>query len=272
MAAVVQPLPGSTFGPNLDLGGDTATRSSSPITYRTDSELVADSSHKRCTQLPERTSAMDKHTVRIGSAGCAATLLAGILLFGPLPVGAADAPARQSHAVTAVPKPGKSCPAKKLGKKAKDGKLTLVCKKVRSHDKWVISKTVAKKLSVAQVKKAFSTDITPAASALRTFEAKAEQYGTSITPAEAASISAPLAAAANKLDSELDALNATGTVETDIHTYVAEDTVIVGLLQQAGSQTSLTFSTWGKTLLKDAKLLRSDGDVLRSALGLPPAP
>ncbi len=215
---------------------------------------------------------MDKHTMRFGSAGCAATLLAGILLFGPLPVGAADAQASPAHAVTAVPKPGKSCPAKKLGKKAKDGKLSLVCKKVHSHDKWVISKTVAKKLSVAQVKKAFSTDIAPAGSALTTFEAKAEQYGTSITPAEAESISAPLAVAASKLDSELDALNATGTVETDIHAYVAEDTVIVGLLQQAGSQTSLTLPTWGRTLLKDARLLKSDGAVLRSALGLPPAP
>jgi hypothetical protein len=215
---------------------------------------------------------MDKHTVRIGSAGCAATVLAGILLFGPLPVGAAEAQARPSHAVTAVPKPGKSCPAKKLGNKAKDGKLTLVCKKVHSHDKWVISKIVVKTLSVAQVKKAFSTDVAPAASDLKTFEAKAEQYGTSITPAEAESISAPLVVAANKLDSELDALNATGTVETDIHTYVAEDTVIVGVLQQAGSQTSLTLPAWGRTLLKDGRLLKSDGDVLRSALGLPPSP
>jgi hypothetical protein len=32
VVAVVQPLPGSTFGPNLDLGGDTATRSSPSIT------------------------------------------------------------------------------------------------------------------------------------------------------------------------------------------------------------------------------------------------
>ena len=215
---------------------------------------------------------MAKHTMRLGLMGCTVTLLAGMSLVGSLSVATSGAQERLSRSLTELPKPGKSCPAKKLGSKAKDGKLTLVCKKVHAQDKWVVTKTVAKTLSVSQVKKAFSADIAPADSDLTTFEAKAEQYGRSITPAEAATISAPLVAAVNNLDSELDALKATGAVETDIHTFVAEDSVIAGLLQKAGSQTSLSLLTWGKTLLHDAKLLKADGDVLRSALGLPPAP
>jgi hypothetical protein len=196
-----------------------------------------------------------------------------MLLVGLPSVGTAGAQVGPSRSLSAVPKPGKSCPAKKLGKKAKEGKLTLVCKKVHSHDQWVVSKTAVKTktLSVAQVKKSFAADVAPADSALTKAMAEAEAYGTSITPTEAAAISAPLIAACQKLDTQLSALHATGAIETDIRSYVAEDSVIVTLLQSVGSQTSLTLVSWYETLRHDGSLLKADGAVLRAALGLPPA-
>ena len=217
---------------------------------------------------------MENRSHRLGTIGRAATLIAATLLVGAMVAAPAGAQVRLSRSLSAAPKPGKSCPAKNLGKKAKDGKLTLVCKKVHSHDQWVVSKTTVKTktLSVAQVKKSFSTDVAPAHSALTTAEAKAEAYGTSITPAEAAALSAPLIAACQKLDTQLSALHATGAIETDIRSYVAQDRAIVALLQSAGSQTSLTLLAWYTTLRHDGMLLQADGDVLRAALGLSPAP
>ena len=95
---------------------------------------------------------MENRSHRLGTIGRAATLIAATLLVGAMVAAPAGAQVRLSRSLSAAPKPGKSCPAKNLGKKAKDGKLTLVCKKVHSHDQWVVSKTAVKTktLSVAR--------------------------------------------------------------------------------------------------------------------------
>jgi hypothetical protein len=51
----------------------------------------------------------------------------GIVVSAALP---AQASAHKTY------KPGEFCSARSLGKTTRDGKLTLVCKKVGSHDRW----------------------------------------------------------------------------------------------------------------------------------------
>jgi hypothetical protein len=202
-------------------------------------------------------------------------LVAGVLLVGSVLSVPAGAVARPSSARSAANKPGAICGADKLGRKAKDGKLILICKKVSKHDRWevftAVKKTGVKGPTVAQVKKSFAADVDPAESTMKTVLAKAEAPGFKLTPANVASLAAPLIAACQKMDTELSALHATGTIGSEIQAYVAQDRVIVGILQSAGTQTSVTILAWAKTLQKNAQILKQDSTVLRSALGLPPA-
>jgi len=206
---------------------------------------------------------------QIQIARCAAALLAGVLLAGAVlaaPAGGTTAPSSPHRAVV---KPGASCTKAKLGTKVKAGKKTLVCSKVGKKRLWEVSKPASKGPSTAKIKKSFVVAVAPAEAALQTFVGRAEALGTKATPSSVAKIAAPLIVACQKMDTELSALHATGKIGKELATYVVEDRTIVGLLKQAGSQSSRSLLSWGETLKKDGKRLLADSDVLRSALGLP---
>ena len=126
-------------------------------------------------------------------------------------------------------------------------------------------------LSLSGMRAQFLAGQAPLSLARTTWKSELTALHSDATPAQAALIDQPYAAALTTLDDQLLNFGATGTASAAITTFVHADENLIDDVLARAVQNSSTLGTWNTAITHDTRTGQNAAAALRKALGLPPA-
>jgi thiamine pyrophosphate-dependent acetolactate synthase large subunit-like protein len=124
-------------------------------------------------------------------------------------------------------------------------------------------------LSKAAAGQTYLSDIAAVHSATTAFQSAAALWNLTTTDAQASSDAAPLIAAEQNFNSELNSTSWPQNAQADIRALTQQNNVIIADLGQLKSITHATIGAWNVNIRKDTAVDVSDSNSVRSDLGLP---